>query len=485
MVDLKHGDRIASPMHGGHGGHHGQVAVGHGSRHPMATANASVEDYLVRVGCDPLTEAFSRRAFSPPWRGSRPIDADNADAVIERVFATPRSETAVAYLHVPYCQNHCLFCGFFENVWRPEAGPAYVDDLIAELAARARTPLIASAPIDAVYIGGGTPSALDADDLSRLIEALHRYLPLSADCEITLEGRSYGFDIAKAAKLADAGVNRLSLGVQSFSTEVRRRLGRKRSGEEVATFLSELLALGRTSVVCDLIYGLPGQSEADWCRDIDTVGRIGLDGVTLYALNMFPGGPMARAVEHGKLPPPATPAAQAQLYAEGVARLTDGGWLQVSQSHLVRSLRERNRYNASIKRGVACLPFGAGAGGQAHGHRWRNVIDIARRREMIAQNRAPIEGLALVPSDHAAHAMIAAGLETGRLDLAAVEVLRPGFRAAVTPLLANWTAAGLGELRGDGFSPSLAGSFWISNLTSGLTAGLSAATTRCEDGCGL
>ncbi|NEW88559.1 heme anaerobic degradation radical SAM methyltransferase ChuW/HutW [Rhodopseudomonas sp. WA056] len=500
MADVKHGDRVAVPVHGGHGGHHGHGGPhghsgphghgaagfgGHGSRHPMAPVNSSVDDYLVRVGCDPLTEAFVRRAFSPPWRGSRPVDADNTDAVIERVFATPRSESAVAYLHVPYCQNHCLFCGFFENVWRPEAGPAYVDDLIAELAAKSHTPLVSSAPIEAVYIGGGTPSALDADDLARLIAALHRYLPLSADCEITLEGRSYGFGIEKAAKLADAGVNRLSIGVQSFSTDVRRRLGRKRAGDEVAAFLSELMALGRTSVVCDLIYGLPGQSEADWRRDIDTVGRVGLDGVTLYALNVFPGGPMARAVEHGKLPPPATPAAQARLYAEGVERLTDRGWLQVSQSHLVRSLRERNRYNASIKRGVACPPFGAGAGGQAHGHRWRNVIDIARRREMIARNAAPIEGLALVPPDHAAHAMIAAGLETGRLDLAAVEALRPGFRVAVTPLLANWNAAGLGELRGDGFSPSLAGSFWISNLTSGLTAGLTAAATTCEDRCGL
>lgn len=486
MAEVKQGDRVAAPVHGGHGTIHGHGGHrGHGAGHPMLVKPASIGDYLVRVGCDPLTEAFGKRAFSPPWRGSRPVDEDNAQAVMERVFATPRSETAVAYLHVPYCQNHCLFCGFFENVWRPEAGPAYVDDLIAELAAKSHTPLIASAPIDAIYIGGGTPSALDAEDLARLIAALHRYLPLSADCEITLEGRSYGFDLAKAKKLADAGVNRLSIGVQSFSTDVRRRLGRKRTGEEVAEFLSELMAQGRTSVVCDLIYGLPGQSDADWRRDIDTVGRIGLDGVTLYALNMFPGGPMARAVENGKLPQPATPAAQARLYAEGVERLTENGWLQVSQSHLVRSLRERNRYNASIKRGVACLPFGAGAGGQAHGHRWRNVIDIARRREMIAQNLAPIEGLALVPSDHAAHAMIAAGLETGRLDLAAVEALRPGFRVAVTPLLANWTAAGLGELRGDGFSPSLAGSFWISNLTSGLTAGLTAAATAGEAGCGF
>lgn len=461
----------------------GSPHAAHGHGHPQPAVPLRVSDYFVRVGCDPLTEAFEKRSFAPPWRGSRPVESGDVDAVVERIFATPRQETAVAYLHVPYCQTHCLFCGFFQNVWRPEAGPAYVDDVLAELAARSTTPLIASAPIDAVYIGGGTPSALAADDLARLVEGLHRYLPLTGDCEITLEGRAFGFDLAKATTVADAGITRLSIGVQTFSTEVRRRLGRKLAGPEVQAFLSDLVALGRTSVVCDLIYGLPGQTEATWSRDIEVVDATGLDGVTLYALNMFPGGPMARAIEKGKLSPPAAPGMQARAYADAVERLAGLGWLQVSQSHLVRSAREFNRYNAAIKRGVACLPFGAGAGGQAHGYRWRNVIDIAQRREMIAQHREPVEGLALVPPYHAAHAMIAAGLEAGRLDLAAVETLRPGFRVAVAPLLANWAQAGLGELSGDGFKPNHAGAFWISNLTSGLSAGLQTATQVEASGC--
>ncbi|ABD04876.1 coproporphyrinogen III oxidase, anaerobic [Rhodopseudomonas palustris HaA2] len=457
--------------HGGHG------------HHPAAAAALQISDYFVRIGCDALTEAFAKRSFSPPWRGSRPVDGDDVEAVLARIFATLRNETAVAYVHVPFCQTHCLFCGFFQNVWRAEAGPAYVDDVLAELAARSSTPLIASAPIDAVYLGGGTPSALAADDLARLVEGLRRYLPLTSDCEITLEGRGFGFDLAKAEKVADAGVTRLSIGVQTFSTQVRRRLGRKLAGPEVQSFLADLVALGRTAVVCDLIYGLPGQTDDIWANDIEIVDRLGLDGVTLYALNMFPGGPMARAIENGKLAPPAAPGVQARVYAEAVERLAGRGWLQVSQSHLVRSAREFNRYNAAIKRGVACLPFGAGAGGQAHGYRWRNVIDIAQRRDMIAQQRAPVEGLAQVPADHAAHAMIAAGLEAGRLDLAAIEALRPGFRAAVAPLLANWAAGGLGELSHDGFRPNRAGSFWISNLTSGLSAGLQSATQAATSGC--
>jgi len=469
-------------MSGGsaHGAHDHHGAQG---RHPAPAAAARVSDYFVRIGCDPLTGAFERRSFSPPWRGSRPVDTEDVDAVFKRIFATPRQETAVAYVHVPFCQTRCLFCGFFQNAWRPEAGAAYVDDLLAELATRSTTALVSSAPIDAVYIGGGTPSALAADDLARLVEGLRHYLPLTSDCEITLEGRAFGFDLAKAVKVADAGVTRLSIGVQTFSTEVRRRLGRKLSGPEVKSFLADLVALGRTAVVCDLIYGLPGHDRAEWCRDIEIVDQIGIDGVTLYALNTFPGGPLASAIEKGKLSPPATPGEQARAYADAVERLAALGWLQVSQSHLVRSVREFNRYNAAIKRGVTCLPFGAGAGGQAHGYRWRNVIEIAQRREMIAQHREPVEALALVPPDHAAHAMIAAGLEAGRLDLVAIEALRPGFRVAVAPLLANWAAAGLGELSGDGFKPNHAGAFWIGNLTSGLSAGLQSATQAESNAC--
>lgn len=440
--------------------------------HPGSMEPPRIADYLVRVGCDPLTEAFAKRSFSPPWRGSRPVEADDVDAVLHEIYATPREQAAVAYLHVPYCQNHCLFCGFFQNVWRPEVAADYVDDVIAELASKADTALVASAPIDAVYIGGGTPSALPEDQMARLVRALHDYLPLAPDCEITMEGRSFGFAPSKAIAVADAGVTRLSIGVQSFASEVRRRLGRKLNGDDVKAFLAELVALDRTVVVCDLMYGLPGQSAEDWRRDIETVNDIGLDGVTLYALNVFPGGPLSRAIASGKLPAQAGIAVQARAYADAVDRLEAYGWLQVSQSHMVKSQRERNRYNSSIKRGAPCLPFGPGAGGQAHGYRWRNVINVAERRQMQAEQRAPVEGLALVPTHHRAHAAIAAGLEAGQLDLAAVEALRPGFRAAVAPLLANWTEAGLGELNHNSFVPSRAGAFWIGNLTSGLSAGL-------------
>ncbi|MDQ0357907.1 putative heme utilization radical SAM enzyme HutW [Rhodoplanes tepidamans] len=487
--------------HGGHGGGHPHAAGHpHGAGHPHAgghphaaghphggghahgglrdhpsSAPRPVDAFLVPAGRDPLTEAFAGREFAPPWRGSTPIDPAEAEAVLAEVFGTPRDEPAIAYVHVPYCQNRCLFCGFFQNVWRPEVAEAFVDDVVAEMADRGRTPLVSSAPIAAVYIGGGTPTGLSAAALARLVEGLRRHLPLAEDCEITLEGRAYDFGLSKAVAALGAGVNRISLGVQSFDTTIRRRLGRKLANEELRAAIAELVGLGKARIVCDLIYGLPGQTEETWARDIDTVAELGLDGVTLYALNIWRGGPLSRAIEAGKLPPASPIARQAQAFAAGIERLRGHGWLQVSQSHLVRSSRERNVYNAGIKRGMPCLPFGPGAGGQAHGVRWRNVIEIERRHAMQAEGRLPVEGLSRMPARYAAQAAITSGLERGAVDIGAVERLQPGFAAAAAPLLRNWTDAGLVAPDGDSVRTTTAGAFWITNLTSGLYAALDRA----------
>lgn len=448
---------------------------GTGARDHPQSASKPLSAYLVAAGRDPLTEAFAEREFAPPWRGAVAIDPREANDVIERVFATPRTEPAVAYIHVPYCQTHCLFCGFFQNTWRPLAGDAFVDDVLSEIDARARTPLVASAPIEAVYIGGGTPTALSSEALARLIAGLRRLLPLAQDCEITLEGRSYDFGVAKAAAVLDVGVNRISLGVQTFDTAIRRRLGRKLDGRAISDFLAGLVRLDSASVVCDLIYGLPGQDDRVWKRDLDAAVELGLDGLTLYALNVWRGGPLARAIANGHVPPAATLARQALAYRSAADLLRSRGWRRLSQSHFARTPRERNRYNAAIKRGASCLPFGSGAGGQAHGHRWRNVIATERRAAMRAEGYAAVEGVARLPPDYRAQAAIAGGLETGALDLCAVEALAPGFRAAAAPLIESWAAAGLGETAGELFRTTDAGAFWITNLTSGLYAALERA----------
>lgn len=440
------------------------------ARPPAGVAQDPRVAYAAQKGADPLTAAFARRQFVMPWRGSEPVDEAEVPAALERIFQTPRSAPAVAYLHVPYCQNHCLFCGFFQNVWRPEASSPFVDDVLAEMERLAATPLVASAPIEAVYIGGGTPSALHASDLARLVAGLHRYLPLTADCEITVEGRSYDFGVEKALAALEAGANRISLGVQSFDTGVRRRIGRKATGDEVRSFLGELVKLDRAVIGCDLIYGLPNQDHAVWRADVETAIDLGLHGLSIYTLNVWPNGPLSKAIDNGKLPAAGTLAFQAEAYALAVDRLTGQGWRHISHAHFVNSPLERNRYNSMMKAGATCLAFGPGAGGSAHGYRWRNIIDIAHRQAAVAAGRMPIEGLARVMPDHRARAAITSGMEDGLLDLPQVELEAPGFGRAAAPLIENWCEAGLGNLDAGQFRTSIAGAFWMTTMTNGLFA---------------
>ncbi|WP_343231266.1 heme anaerobic degradation radical SAM methyltransferase ChuW/HutW [Rhodomicrobium vannielii] len=467
----------ASPPHAGTtgAGHPAKPghAGGHPGGHPMS-APKTIDAFFVPAGRDPLTQAFSGREFSPPWRGSVAIDPAEAGSAVARAFATPRAESAAVYINVPYCQSRCLFCGFFQNVWRPELSDAYVNDVIAEMEEMVATPLVSTAPIESVYLGGGTPSALLSVPLARLIANVRRLLPLDPECEITVEGRAYGFGLEKAVAAFDAGANRVSLGVQTFDTAVRRRLGRKLDGAATLAFLNDLAALDRASIVCDLMYGLPGQSREIWRRDIETVASSRIDGVTLYALNIFRGGPLAKSIADEKLPPAAPVGEQAQMYAEAAEFLVAEGFRQVSQSHFARGNRERNRYNSGIKRGVPCIPFGPGAGGQAHGVRWSNLVSIEERKAAKAEGQAPIAGASRMPPAYAAQAAITAGLEAGSLPIDVVDAIAPGFARAAAPLLDNWTAAGLGRVDGSAFRATRAGTFWITNLTGGLYAALDA-----------
>jgi oxygen-independent coproporphyrinogen-3 oxidase len=439
-----------------------------------ASGADNLTNHLTQRSSDPLTSAFARRQFVVPWQGCVPVAEQDVDQTVARLFQTPRVGAAVAYVHVPYCQNHCLFCGFFQNVWRPDASAEFVNDVVAELSRLSATPLVSSAPIDAIYIGGGTPSALAADDLARLVKALRHYLPVTTDCEITVEGRVYDFGIEKAISALDAGANRISLGIQSFDTELRRRLGRKVNGADARSFLAELVALDRATIGCDLIYGLPGQDHSIWRKDIETAIDLGLDGVSIYALNVWPQGPLAKAIGNGKLAPAGPLPFQAQAYSTASELFTASNWRQISQAHFAGSPREHNRYNSRIKAGADCLPFGPGAGGHAHGYRWKNVVDIKRRAALVEHGKMPIDGLARVPRDHRARAAITAGLETGLLDVMAIESEAPGFANAAATLLEDWSKAGLGRIEAGLFRTNRAGAFWISNLTNGLLAALDA-----------
>lgn len=448
---------------------------------PSGPAAVDLSAFLPRSGAPALTGAFSRRAPMMPWRTDRPVAPAELATAIADTQARPAAGRRVAYVHIPFCHSHCLFCGFYQNPHAPEAAAAFAARLVRDIARQAEHALVRDGePIRAVFLGGGTPTALAAADIAAVVGALRRHLPLAEDCEITLEGRTFGLTPDRIEAALAAGVNRLSIGVQSFDTRVRRRLGRKLERGALIAALTDLAARDVTMVI-DLIYGLPGQDPAVWRDDVETAAGLGLDGLDVYALSVMPSGPLSRAIGAGKTLPVPTLPEQAEAYAHAVHRFAALGWRRLSQAHVARTPRERSLYNRLVKAGATCLAFGPSAGGSAHGRSWRNVPDIAEWSRRVDAGEPTIAGMAIGTPRRQVHALIRSHLEETRLDAAAVEAVAPGFIAAATPLLVAWSAAGLGHWDGRTFDTTIAGDFWMTTLAAGLIAAseaIGAATDR-------
>jgi anaerobilin synthase len=418
----------------------------------------------------PCKGAFPSRRAVMPFFGKRRLPADAIASEWSRLLSRetePRGRTA--YVHIPFCANHCLFCGFYRNAYVRSVGATYVERIIEEIEREASAPAVQSAPVTAVYLGGGTPSALTAEELARLLGTLRARLPLANDCEITVEGRIIHFDADKIDACLEAGANRFSIGVQSFDTDVRRRQGRRSSRGESVRFLEALQARDRAAVVIDLMYGLPDQSLEVWKRDLETATAIAPDGIDLYGLNLIPNSPLVTAMEAGKFPKTPDAVGLLAYYCMGSEFLGERSWQQISNNHWARTQRERNRYNLMLKQGADCLAYGSGAGGSFGPHSYVLCGDLALYDQRVDRGEKPIAmmvvGNFLQPLAH----LVTGGLEVGRLDLALLE--RAADREVfdtIRPLLAQWQKAGLLSLTDKIVDLTVSGRFWYGNLISAL-----------------
>ncbi|MFG0832148.1 heme anaerobic degradation radical SAM methyltransferase ChuW/HutW [Aeromonas bivalvium] len=413
---------------------------------------------------DPLAFAFTAKTSAHASRGgAAPLMLDDAGWRAWWQRPSEAQERAI-YIHVPFCRKRCSFCNFFENGANPARMSRYMAALCDDLQRAAESPFGQSRPFSAVYVGGGTPTDMAAGDLSRLASAIRRF-PLTVDAELTLEGRLNGFDDEKWQTALAGGFNRFSFGVQSFNTAVRQQAARFDDRE---TLLSRLAALTRHNeavIVADLIFGLPRQNEAVWRQDIADVMASGVHGVDLYQLIPMQGTNLARADEKGTLGWAADGQQRAVMYADGARTLEAGGWDRLSCSHWRRTDAEQSRYNQMAKWGAEILPFGAGAGGNIHGHGLMYGRDLAPWHEAQAKGvRAP--GMVMRPNpDARLDGLLRGGLDTGWL---ALSQLPQGLVSHLMPLFEAWQRHGLARLSAERLALTLAGRFWNVNLQAGL-----------------
>lgn len=276
------------------------------------------------------------------------------------------------YIHIPFCRHICPYCDFNTYQGLESLIPRYVDALVRDITRHA-TDRPAAATI---YIGGGTPSLLAADQIDRILAACRQAFALAPDAEITLEANPNGLTPAWLAAIRAAGVNRLSIGAQTFQHRGVRVLGRHHEATDVQTAVAAARTAGFANISLDLIFGWPGQTPEGWHRDLDQLLDLAggpPDHCSLYSLIVEPGTPMADAVARGILTVVDDDTA-ADLYDIAIDRLAAAGWTHYEIANWAREPRFASRHNLIYWRNGAYAAFGAGAHGRIGNQRAMNHL---------------------------------------------------------------------------------------------------------------
>lgn len=287
-------------------------------------------------------------------------------------MGTAHNDALGLYISIPFCRSKCTYCNFASGVYPASEHARYVDRLIADLAASAAwaTRMNVELPrrVDTVYLGGGTPSLLAPELIARLFAAIRAEFDLEPDAEITVECAPGQIADETLAAMVQAGVNRVSLGVQSFIDPEAAGSGRLHNRATVFADLRRLRAAGISNLNLDLIAGLAGQTFASWAESLDALAEADVPHASVYMLEVDEDSRLGRellshgARYHAELVP--TDDAIAQMYQRAIERLGEMGLQQYEISNFCRPDQE-SRHNLRYWRRRPYLGLGVDASSMA------------------------------------------------------------------------------------------------------------------------
>ena len=288
------------------------------------------------------------------------------------------------YVHVPFCASRCNYCDFATGVYDEAAAQRYLTALGREFAAS--SPLLGKSRVDTVYLGGGTPPALGATSLARLLATVASRFDVSAEAEVTCEANPESLSPAVLDALTANGVNRLSLGVQTFAADILVILGRRHDAEGAEDAYWRARRVGFENVSVDLMYGLPGQSARGWEEDLARALALKPEHVSIYALTLEEGVPLARDRATYAFP---SGDEQAAMYYAAIDALAAAGFRHYEISNFARPGREC-RHNVKYWRDEEYAGFGPSAASFRAGGRYRNPADLEEYCAAAAAGRWPL-----------------------------------------------------------------------------------------------
>jgi putative oxygen-independent coproporphyrinogen III oxidase len=312
------------------------------------------------------------------------------------------------YVHVPFCTARCGYCDFNTYVpKRPGQQSEFVEAALAEL--RYARDQLGDRRVATVFIGGGTPTLLGADQLLRLLAGIDECFGLDSDAEVTTEANPESVDLRKLRALRQGGFTRVSIGMQSAVPHVLRALDRAHTPGRAAAAALEAREAGFDHVSLDLIYGTSGESDADWDLTLDAALAAQPDHVSAYALTVEPGTALAAAVARQAVPAP-DDGAQARRFAHADDRLQAAGfdWYELSSWALTPDAH--CRHNIGYWRSDDWWGIGPGAHSHVDGVRWWNVLRPNAYAERLREGRSPAAGSEVLTDEQRALEGVLLGL---------------------------------------------------------------------------
>ncbi len=360
------------------------------------------------------------------------------------------------YVHVPFCVRRCSYCDFSIAVRKRVPAVEYLDAIRGE-----RTTLSGWVdPLETLYLGGGTPSLFPAELIATLLGDVVRSTSRCDDVEITLEANPEDVTANAAREWRGAGVNRVSLGAQSFDDRVLRWMHRSHDAARVGAAVATLHDAGIDNLSLDLIFGLPAELGRDWKRDLDRACALAPAHLSLYGLTVEERTPLARWISRGATRPPADERYAAE-YLEAHERLAAAGYRFYEVSNAARDDR-RSRHNSAYWSGRPYLGLGPAAHSfDGRTRRW-NLSAWDAYRRAVSAGRSPVESQETLTAAQQELEHVYLSLRTvAGLPLAVLG--RPG------PSLAAWEGQGWVTLEGDRLRCTPAGWLRLDALVAALT----------------
>jgi oxygen-independent coproporphyrinogen-3 oxidase len=309
--------------------------------------------------------------------------------------------TLGVYIQVPFCASKCSFCNFSSRVERSAVFDQYSRTLAGELesyqsflAAHDIPPEIISHPVDSIYFGGGTPTLLGEERLSCIVGSLRDYLLWSEDIEFTLEMTPGSADFNMLGSLRSLGVNRLSIGAQTFEDRELRAVGRLHSAEATSALLYQAREAGLHNISLDLIAGLPYQTKQSFRRSLEAAAKLRPEHISLYLFEVDEKSRLGREVVHSgnRYHAAAVPDDEfmASAYESGCEFLANEGYSQYEISNFGLAGYE-SRHNRKYWRLAPYLGLGAGAHSFDGVRRWSNLTDVHAYMAEVGAGQPPID----------------------------------------------------------------------------------------------